>query len=85
MPIVRVKQKFQVTLPRVVRKQAGLAVGDLLEARIERGKITLVPQSLIDRRIEESLEDFKHGRFSGPFKSTGEAVRSLRRARKKKS
>lgn len=85
MPIVRVKQKFQVTLPPVVRKQAGLAVGDLLEARIERGKITLVPQSLIDRRIVESLEDLKHRRFSRPFKSAEAAIRHLHRPRKRKS
>jgi AbrB family looped-hinge helix DNA binding protein len=85
MPIVKVKDKFQVTLPSAVREQAGLAVGDLLDARIEKGKITLTPKTLIDRRIEESLEDFKRGRNYGPFDSAAALVASLQRrsARKK--
>ncbi len=82
MPIVRVKQKYQVTLPAAVRDRAGVAVGDLLEAKIEKGKITLTPKSLVDRRIAESLEDFKKGRFSGPYASVGEMIRSLRSSRR---
>jgi AbrB family looped-hinge helix DNA binding protein len=81
MPIVRVKKKYQVTLPADVRERAGLAVGDLLEAKIEKGKITLTPKALIDRRIEESLEDFKKGRFYGPYSSVDAMIRSLRSKR----
>lgn len=83
MPIVRVKEKFQVTVPTDVREQVGLAVGDLLEAKIEKGKITLTPKTIIDRRIEESLGDFKKGRFSGPFDSAASMIRSLHGSRKR--
>jgi AbrB family looped-hinge helix DNA binding protein len=44
MPMVKVKTKFKVTLPTKVREQIGLDVGDILEAKVERGKITLTPQ-----------------------------------------
>src|SRR5579859_6414363 len=54
MAIVKIKDKFQVTLPGSLRQQAGLAVGDFLEAKLEKGNITLVPKRLVDRRIEES-------------------------------
>jgi AbrB family looped-hinge helix DNA binding protein len=83
MAIVRIKDKFQVTLPAAIRRRAGLAVGDWLEARIEKGKITLSPKSLTDRRLEESFEDFRKGRSYGPFHSAAELTSSLRRARKK--
>ncbi len=83
MPIVKVKEKFQVTLPAAVREEAGLAVGDLLEAKMERGRITLIPKTLIDRRIAESLEDFKKGRVYGPFASVGAMAKSLRGSSKK--
>jgi AbrB family looped-hinge helix DNA binding protein len=43
MPLVRVKEKFQVTLPASVRQRTGLAVGDLLEANVEGKTITLTP------------------------------------------
>jgi AbrB family looped-hinge helix DNA binding protein len=78
MSLVRVKSKFQVTLPIRLRERAGLHVGDLLEAKIERGKITLTPKSVVDRRIDEGLEDIRAGRFIGPFSNTREAMKALR-------
>ena len=77
MSLVKVKTKGQVTIPTALRRRAGLSVGDLLEAKMERGKITLTPQSLVDRHIQEGLEDIRNGRTYGPFDSTGEMVQSL--------
>jgi len=93
MPLVKVKTKYQVTLPHAVRQQLPVGVGDLLEAKVEKGKITLAPKVVLDRpaadeytppqrriinaRIAEGMEDFRKGRFHGPF--TGqEAVRFLK-------
>ena len=79
MSLVKVKTKGQVTLPYSIRERAGLSVGDLLEAKLEKGKITLTPKSLIDRRIEEGLEDIRRGRTYGPFNSADEMIESLER------
>ena len=49
MPIVRIKNKYQVVIPESVRDQIGVEVGDVLEARVERGKITFTPKSIVDR------------------------------------
>ncbi len=78
MTLLRVKSKYQVTLPKALRDRVRLHVGDLLEARVERGKITLTPKSAIDRRIARSMEDIKEGRAYGPFDSAEEMIRSLR-------
>jgi AbrB family looped-hinge helix DNA binding protein len=78
MSLVKVKAKYQVTLPSAVREAAGVDVGDLLEAEIRNGKIILTPKSIIDRRVAESLEDFEKGRTYGPFTSADEVIRSLR-------
>lgn len=83
MSLVSVKNKFQIVIPAKVRKQAGIKVGDLLEAKVERGKLTFVPKAIIDRGIAESLEDIKQGRFYGPFDTTEEAIASLHRNAKK--
>lgn len=83
MPLVKVKAKYQVTLPVSVREKAGLAVGDLLEASIEGEKITLIPKSVVDRELALALEDVKKSRVYGPFSSAKEAVRSLHREAKK--
>ena len=84
MPLVTVKTKYQVTLPTSVRKQAGLSVGDILEAKVEGKKITLSPKSLIDRELALALEDVRKGRMYGPFASVDELMRSLRGGLKKR-
>lgn len=89
MPFVKVKDKYQVTLPASVRQKTGVGVGDLLEANVQGKKITLTPKVAVDRvfidkRLAEGLEDIKHGRVYGPFASAKEVVRSLHREAKRR-
>lgn len=83
VPLVKVKEKYQVTLPASVRRKAGLAVGDLLEANVEGKKITLTPKSVVDRELALALEDVRKGRVYGPFSSAKEVIQSLHREAKK--
>ena len=78
MPLVKVKGKYQVTLPASVRKKAGVAVGDLLEAQVRGKTITLTPKMAIDRDIDLALEDFKRGRVIGPFRTAKAAILAIR-------
>ena len=82
MPLVKVKEKYQVTLPASVRKKTGIADGDLLEARVRGKTITLTLKMAIDRDIDLALEDFKKGCFIGPFRTAKAAIRALRHATK---
>lgn len=83
MPLVKIKEKYQVTLPAAVRRKAGLNVGDLLEASVEGKKITLTPKSVIDRELAQALEDVKKGRVYGPYRSVEEVISSLHRETKR--
>jgi AbrB family looped-hinge helix DNA binding protein len=49
LPLVKVKEKFQVTIPAELREALHLAVGDLLEATIEHDTIVLKPKAVVDR------------------------------------
>ena len=49
MPIVTVRNKFQVVIPQALREQLGISRGDLLEAKAERGRLTYTPKAVIDR------------------------------------
>lgn len=80
--MLKVKTKYQITLPTALREEIGLSVGDLLEAKVEGKKITLTPKSVIDRELTLALEDFKRGRYIGPFSTVKAAMRALRRAAK---
>jgi AbrB family looped-hinge helix DNA binding protein len=55
MPVVRVKRKFQVTIPAEVRKRLGLAEGDYLEVTEEDSHIVLKPKVVLDKPDEETL------------------------------
>jgi bifunctional DNA-binding transcriptional regulator/antitoxin component of YhaV-PrlF toxin-antitoxin module len=83
MAIVTVKNKYQVVIPQALRKQVGVNIGDLLEAKVEQGKITFTPKTLIDTRIAESMADYKAGRSYGPFNSHKDLIGSLHKQAKK--
>jgi bifunctional DNA-binding transcriptional regulator/antitoxin component of YhaV-PrlF toxin-antitoxin module len=84
VPLVKVKGKYQVTLPVSVRLKMGVLVGDLLEAKVEKDKITLTPKRVVDREIAMALDDIRKGRVHGPFGSVDKMLRSLHTARKKR-
>jgi AbrB family looped-hinge helix DNA binding protein len=83
MAIVTVKNKYQVVIPRSVRDKIDIHIGDLLEARVERGKVTFSPKSVVDRAIAEGLEDIRKGRVRGPFDTVDEMLASLKGKRSK--
>ena len=85
MPLVKVKEKFQVTIPIALRKAARLSIGDLLEAEAKGDTIVLKPKTLVDRQsveaaIEEGLKDFKAGRMIPKFSSV-EEFKAYRKSR----
>ena len=84
MAIVKVKEKYQVTLPPSVRQKARLSIGDLVNVDVQGGKITLTPQVMVDRdfieeRLKEGLEDIKSGRISKHYSSAKDLVQALRK------
>ena len=84
MAVVTVSPKYHVTIPQRLREKIGLQAGDLLEAKIESGKITLTRRLAIPPGVEESLADFHAGRTYGPFRTAGEAVASMKRELRKR-
>ena len=57
MSLVTLKENFQVLIPASVRRKIRVEVGDLLEAKAHRGKITFIPTSAKDK------QDPKHKRL----------------------
>jgi len=83
MALVTIKNKYQIVIPAKVRREAGLRVGDFLEATVLNGKITLSPQMLLDRELVASFDDFRNGRTYGPYGTAKELVASLKKEVKK--
>jgi len=49
MAIVTVKSKYQVVIPQALRRRLGINRGDVLEAKVERGRLTYTPKTIGDR------------------------------------
>ena len=85
-PLIRVGERYQVTIPKEAREAIGLKVGDLVEARPGRGCIILSLTAARDKvevakRLAEADADLKAGRVHGPFNSVGEMLASLHEER----
>jgi len=57
MPQVKVKDKFQVTIPVEIREKLDMHVGDLLEVEVQGNHIVLKPQMVMDRI--KAFEEFQ--------------------------
>lgn len=79
MAVVKVTSHYQLTLPPKIRAKAGVAVGDLYEAKVQGKTITLIPKRLIDRELVLALGEVKRGRVKGPFPTAQATIRALRR------
>ena len=85
--VMKVGPKYQVTIPKPVREEIGLKAGDLVRARVGKGRtITMERVRLVnfDTELEEDLAaaeaDYKAGRVLGPFETADETVAALKRA-----
>jgi AbrB family looped-hinge helix DNA binding protein len=83
MAVIAVKSKGQIVIPQAIREEVGLNAGDLLEARVEGGKITLTRKSAVERAIAEGLDDIRKGRVYGPFDTVDQMLASLKGKRRK--
>lgn len=83
MPVVRIREKYQVTLPSKIRKALGVEVGDFLEAEVEKDRIILKPKAIIDKGIQKALEDAKAERVYDPFDTAGETMEFLKHRKKR--
>jgi AbrB family looped-hinge helix DNA binding protein len=81
MPIVKIRTNRQVTIPKKIFDELGLKEGEYVEVAIHGKTIVLTPKTLIDKDLEEALEDIEQGRVIGPFTTAAEAIRALKQAK----
>ncbi len=94
MPVVKVLRGGQVTLPAALRKDVNLEEGDLLEAEIHDGVITLKPvMTLTSQEAKRRIKAiFAKSRGAGQSLSDAEvqslideAITQVRREKRSKS
>ena len=81
MSYVQVKQKYQITIPAILRNQLGIQEGDTLEASIDQGHIIFTPQEIIKKETKKSKFCSYLGAGKGLFSSPEEADKFIRKER----
>ena len=86
--VLQIRRNFQITLPVAIRKRLHLNIGDILETRLQEGKIIIVPKKTIDAEQswfwskewqdaeKESEADLRVGRVK-KFKNVEELIKDL--------
>mgnify|MGYP000134401135 CR=1 FL=1 len=90
MPVVKVRKRYQLTIPAEVREKLGLKVGDYVEIATRGEKAVIVPKKLVDKKDAwywskewqakelEADEDIKAGRVKH-FDDVEELIKDLNR------
>ena len=86
------KPKTEITVPKSIRRKAGIKPGDRFEFRVSGRVITILPSDdeytpaerrAIDRGIAQSEKEYQEGRSAGPFESHDEFIAALHAGAKK--
>jgi AbrB family looped-hinge helix DNA binding protein len=89
------KPKTEITVPKSIRRKAGIKAGDQFEFSVSGRVITILPKQpagdeytsaqrrVVDRDVAKGLEDVTRGRVQGPFSSHKEFIDSLHEEAKK--
>jgi AbrB family looped-hinge helix DNA binding protein len=88
MPLVKLKEKGQVTIPAAVREQISAHKGDVFEIAVANGNIVLKPQDIVSRKRNLAARSKKGvdisswiGSGKGLFQSPEEAAEFIRSER----
>lgn len=74
MPLVKIKDKFQVTIPASIRRDIDIDIGDFLEAEVCEDGILLVPKTVTDRKglLTKFRKAFSEADPDNPFSGKSE-------------
>jgi AbrB family looped-hinge helix DNA binding protein len=81
MPIVKIRANRQVTIPKAIFDKLRLKEGEYVEVTVQDNAIVLTPKTLLEKDLEEALEDIEKGRVIGPFSDADEAIRALKQVK----
>ena len=93
MPLVKIKQNYQITIPQELRKKFNVLVGDYLEIESKKEGLVIKPVKVIhpeqsyfytpewQKKEAEADEAIAKGEILGPFDNAKDAIKALKKAK----
>jgi AbrB family looped-hinge helix DNA binding protein len=92
MPLIKVKQNYQITIPNCLRKNLNIAVGDYMEVEKQDNELILKPVKMVhadevyfhskewQKGEKQADKDIKKGDVLGPFENIADGLKALKKA-----
>ena len=93
MPLVKIKQNYQITIPRELRKKFNVSIGDYLEIESHKEGLVIKPVKVIhpdqsyfytpewQKKEAEADAAIAKGEVLGPFDNAKDAIKALKKAK----
>lgn len=81
MPLVKIRERHQITIPKEVINKLKVKTGDLMEVEVKEGKVTLIPKRVVPHAPAPKLSEKEQRILEGAKKKIAAIQKDLKNSK----